>query len=65
VQRVALASAELLWVAQPGRPPMVRRSGGVFEAPAFVAGLDDVAVVSEAVGVSGSSVHRQESRAFF
>ena len=28
---------------------MVWRSGAVFEAPAFVAGLDDVAVVSETI----------------
>src|SRR5215475_14106783 len=29
--------------------PLYGRSGSVFESPAFVAGLDDIAVVSEAV----------------
>jgi hypothetical protein len=31
----------------------LERSGAVFEAPAFVSGLDDVAVVSEAVEHGG------------
>jgi len=33
--------------------PSVWRSGSVFESPAFVAGLDDIAVVSEAVEQCG------------
>jgi hypothetical protein len=54
VRTVAIAPAELAGVAQPGRARVVRvgflgSSGAVFEAPAFVAGLDDVAVMREAV----------------
>ena len=49
-----LAPAELAGVAQRGergsvRRGGVRRSGAVLEAPAFVAGLDDVAVMREAI----------------
>ena len=56
MQRVALAPAELVWVAQPGRALIVRsfvvRSGAVFEAPTLVAGFDDVAVVSWASSIA-------------
>ena len=56
--RVALAPAELVGVAQPGRARIGElrccwRSGAVLEAPALVAGLDDVAVMGEAVEQRG------------
>src|SRR4051794_31331343 len=53
--RVALAPAKLVGVAQPGRArgPVISEveeaSFAMLEAPAFVAGLDDVAVMGEAI----------------
>jgi hypothetical protein len=44
---VALAPAQLVGVAQPGRAR--GSSSAVLEAPAFVSGLDDVAVVGEPI----------------
>ena len=44
---VALAPAQLVGVAQPGRAR--GSSSTVLEAPAFVSGLDDVAVVGEPI----------------
>ena len=52
---VALAPAELVGVAQPGASAVTLGSDGlksgalIFEAPAFVSGFDDVAVVREAI----------------
>ena len=48
---VALAPAQLVGIAQPGRTR--GRSSAVLEAPALVAGLDDVAAVGEAVEQRG------------
>ena len=44
---VALAPAQLVGVAQPGRAR--GSSSAVLEAPAFVSSLDDVAVMGEAI----------------
>ena len=54
----AIAPAELVRVAQPGRARVgeelfLGRSGAVLEAPAFVAGLDDVTVMGEAIEERG------------
>ena len=56
---VAFAPAKLVGVAQPGRARCGEEayagdSGAVLEAPILVAGLDDVAVMREAVEQRGS-----------
>ena len=56
--RFCQPASKLVGVTQSGRArvgdePSFGRSGAVFEAPALVAGLDDVAVVSETVEQRG------------
>src|SRR5580704_13378000 len=53
VLAVAIAPSELVGVAETARARVVVIVGSAFEAPAVIAGLDDVAVVGQAIEQRG------------